>query len=1081
MDEVEVRPDGDQPTEQERRGPLAWMARNAVAANILMVFLVIGGLFQMCKVKKEVFPEFELDLVLVNIPYPGASPEEVEQGVLRAAEEAIRGIDGVKEVRSTANEGIGVLVVELLLGTDSDQALDKVQSAIDRVTSFPDPVKNEGAIAIFKATNRSEVVSMAIYGEVPEESLRQLAERTKEELLQDKRITYVTIAGTRPLEISVEVPQRKLRELGMTTEEIAGIIRQASVELPGGEVKTPGGGVLVKTAERRDYGTEFAEITLVSQPDGTVIKVGDVAEVIDAFADVDTAATFDGKPAVMVKVFRTGDQSPTDVSEAVHEYIKTNRERFEGVEIATWFDMSEFYQDRIELLNRNALLGLLLVLLVLGLFLEIKLAFWVTIGIPITFIGAFFFLPSADVSINMISLFAFIVVLGMVVDDAIIVGESIYKHRQDGHGRLRAAILGARDVALPVTFAIITTIFAFMPMLFVPGPAGKFFRVIPIVVISVFILSLIESLFILPAHLAHSKKNRESGVFGAITRIQSVFANGLERFIEKRYQPLLRLALSYKGVTMAVAFATFLLSVGYCTGGRIQQTFLPKVDSDVIIAEADLPFGAPVTASQELLELMIETANETLDEFGGDKLKRGLFAQYGAQGTGRQGDPNAVAGGASGSHLVEVALYLVESDERPMTGAEFSRRWRAKLDQRAAGLEALRFRFATGPSGGKPVHIELSHPDQKQLEQASAVLATRLADFTGTYDIDDGFALGKPQLEFKLRPEARSLGVTELSLARQIRSAFFGAEAVPRQQRQRDEIRVYVRLPESERDSEYHVERLMIRTPSGGEIPLAEAAEIVRGRAYTEINRVDARRTMTVSSEVDLALGSADKINSQVAELVMPELVSAYPGLVWSFGGEQREQGDVNKSLFSGFAIALIGMFALLAVSFRSYLQPLIVLLAIPFGFVGALWGHVLMGYDWSLMSLMGIVALSGIVINDSLILVVAINRYRAQGMELYEAVVAGGMRRFRPILLTSLTTFFGLAPMILETSVQARFLIPMAVSLGFGVMAATFITLLLVPAGYVILEENIIGGWKRFVGAWRTLLSLEPDRPEVE
>jgi multidrug efflux pump subunit AcrB len=553
--------------------------------------------------------------------------------------------------------------------------------------------------------------------------------------------------------------------------------------------------------------------------------------------------------------------------------------------------------------------------------------------------------------------------------------------------------------------------------------------------------------------------------------VQSVFAGGLERFIERRYQPILRAALRNKFITLTVAVSAFLLSVGYCSGGRIQQTFLPKVDSDVIIAEADLPFGAPVERSKELLELMISTANETLAEFGGDELERGLFAQFGGQGTGRQGDPAAAAGQASGSHLVEVALYLVESDKRPMTGAELARRWRARLEKRAAGLEALRFRYATGPSGGKPVHVELSHPDQRHLEEAAAVLAGKLADFTGTYDIDDGFARGKPQLDFTLTPEARSLGVTELSLARQLRSAFFGAEAV-RQQRGREEVRVYVRLPDSERDSEYHVERLMIRTPGGGEIPLAEAAEIERGRAYTEINRTDARRTMTVTSEVDLALGSADKINAQIAEEAMPDLVEAYPGLTWSFGGEQREQGDVNKSLFSGFAIALVAMFALLAISFRSYRQPLIVMLAIPFGFVGALWGHVIMGYGWSLMSLMGIVALSGIVINDSLILVVAINRYyREQGMPLYDAVVAGGLRRFRPILLTSLTTFFGLAPMILETSVQARFLIPMAVSLGFGVMVATFITLLLVPAAYVILEENILGGWQRYKGAWREVL----------
>ena len=1076
--------DTDPPTAEEKRGPLAWMARNAVASNILMVFVIVAGLFQMCSVKEEVFPEFELDIIVVNIPYPGASPSEVEQGVLLAAEEAVRSIDGLKKVTSSATEGFGVLVIELLLGTDGDQTLDKVQSALDRVTSFPDPVVQEGAIAVFKASNRQAVTSLVIYGDASEETLRALAERTRDEMLQDPRVTYVELAGVRPLEISVELPQEKLREIGMTIEQVAAVIRQSSIELPGGEVRTSGGDLLVRTTERRDRGVEFEEIALISRPDGTTLKLGDVADIRDAFAEVDTVATFNGKPAVMVRVFRTGEQGPIEVSDSVLEYIENNQDRFpDGIELATWFDTSEFYAGRVDLLKRNALIGLILVLLVLSLFLEIKLAFWVTLGIPITFIGAFMFLPSVDVSINMISLFAFIVVLGIVVDDAIIVGEAVYKHRQDGHGPLRAAILGTKEVAAPVCFAILTTIFAFMPMLFVPGPAGKFFRVIPIVVISVFVLSLLESLFILPAHLAHSTPTGKRGMFAPVTRVQQWFAASLEKFVLTAYQPFLRRAVRNKWITLSVGVAVFAASLGMCTGGRVKSTFLPQVDSDVVLSQANLPHGTAIENSEAMLALMIETARETLEEFGGEEaLSRGIFAQIGSQTVSGPGNPNAGAS-ARGAHLVEVAVYFVDSEKRPMTAGDFARTWRTRLEKKATGLEALRFIFQTGPSGGKPVHVDLTFADREVLGAAAAWLSEEVAGLTGTYDVDDGFARGKEQLDLKLKPEARSLGMTELDLARQIRGAFFGIEAV-RQQRGRDEVRVYVRLPRNERDSEYHLENLVLRTLSGGELPLSEAATIERGRAYTSITRIDARRVQSVTAEVDRGVGNAEEINAEILEKILPRLEERYPGLISNFGGEQREQGDVNKSLMYGFITAVVAMFALLAISFRSYVQPFIVLLAIPFGYVGALWGHVIIGYDWSLMSTMGMVALSGIVINDSLILVVAVNKYhREQGMSVFDAVIAGGVRRFRPIMLTSLTTFFGLAPMILETSVQARFLIPMAVSLGFGVMLATFVLLLIVPSAYVALDSvkrGIARGAQWYGDAWREVFGDADDADDA-
>ena len=538
-----------------------------------------------------------------------------------------------------------------------------------------------------------------------------------------------------------------------------------------------------------------------------------------------------------------------------------------------------------------------------------------------------------------------------------------------------------------------------------------------------------------------------------------------------------------KWLTLSIGLAIFLGSIGMCTGGRVKQTFLPQVDSDVVLSQANLPFGTAIARSEELLELMVETARETMAEFGEEsELSRGLFAQIGAQTVTGPGNPTGGAT-ASGAHLVEVAIYFVGSDERPMKASEFARVWRRKLEARATGLEALRFNFQTGPSGGKPIHIDLTHADRALLGEAALWLSEQVRLMNGTYDIDDGFARGKEQVNLKLTPDARSLGITERSLAGQVRSAFFGAEA-KRQQRERNPIRVYVRRPRNERDSEYYLENLMLRTPAGGEVPLSESVTTERGRSYTEITRIDARRVQSVTAEVDRAVGNAEEINGKILSEVLPQLREQFPGIVANFGGEQREQGDVNKSLMFGFLTALVAMFALLAISFRSYVQPFIVLLAIPFGFVGALWGHIIIGYDWSLMSTMGMVALSGVVINDSLILVVAINRFhRDDGMTKFDAVIAGGVRRFRPILLTSLTTFFGLAPMILETSVQARFLIPMAVSLGFGIMLATFVLLLVVPAAYMALD-SIRGGIERpvrgYAAAWREVFGGDEEEPQA-
>jgi multidrug efflux pump subunit AcrB len=1042
---------------EEERGPLAWMAQNAVASNVLMLILIVGGLVTLASgIKQEVFPEVDLDIISISVTYPGASPAEVEQAVVLAAEEAVRGIDGVKKVTSSAIEGQASTFVELLLGTDNDRALNDVKSAIDRITSFPEDVERPTVSLI---SNRQQVISLVLYGDVDEATLRSVAENSRRALLQDPRITYVELSGIRPLEISIEVPQAQLRKHGLTLDEVAARVRAASVELPGGGVKTQGGEVLLRTTERRDRGDEFGNIILLSQPDGSQVRVRDVATVRDGFREVDKEATYNGKPAVMINVYRVGSETPLTVSAAAKEHAEELQETLpEGLHAAPWFDTAEMYEGRLSLLIGNARIGLVLVLLTLGLFLEARLAFWVTLGIPISFAGSLLFFPASAVSINMISLFAFIITLGMVVDDAIVVGEAIYKQRMDGKGRLEAAIGGAREVAQPVIFAILTSCVAFAPMLFVPGPMGKFFRVIPIVVIAVLLISLVESLLILPAHLSHPMPWWVRIVLSPYLWVMRWLAklnmaHRLQHHIQHTYVPLLNRALQWRYFTIAVGVALVVGTLGY-VAGRIPFTFLPKVEGDLITAHLKMPVGTPFSETKRITDRIAGAAQSIVDtesaKVEAPTISRGLYEEVGAMSAMEAGAEGALS--TDGSHYATVMMYLIDAGERPLTTQQFVQRWRDGIGE-IPGAESLTFAYEVGVEPGSPIDIQLIHDDVPTLEAAARRLASEISSYSGLRDIDSGVTRGKEQLDFRLTDAALAQGLTEFDLARQVRAAFFGAEAA-RQQRGRDEVRVYVRLPLEDRRSLYNVEELIVRTPMGGEMPLSQAAAVTRGHAYTIIKRTDGRRNIGVTADVADEEANANEINAQIRQRELSQLVADIPGLSYSFGGEQERQAETLDALALGFMLAMIVMFSMLAVAFRSYTQPILVMSAIPFGMVGAILGHVVMGFSLSLMSLMGLIALSGVVVNDSLILIVSINRYREEGMGIWEAIVAGGARRFRPILLTSLTTFFGLAPMIVETSVQARFLVPMAVSLGFGVLAATMIMLLIVPCSYLILED---------------------------
>jgi multidrug efflux pump subunit AcrB len=1020
--------------EREKRssGAIGWMAGHTVTANILMAVLLVGGLIFSQKIKKEVFPDFELDMVNITVPYPGASPEEIERGILLAIEEAIVDLEGIKKVTSTADEGVARVTAEIHEGEDIQAIGQDIKNEVDRITSFPEEAEEPQVVI---AKRKRFVVSLALYGNESERVLRELAEMVRDRFLQDPAITQVELVGVRPLEISIEIPQNNLRSYNLTLGEVAQRIREASVELPGGAIKSESGDILVRIKDRRDYAREFASIPIVTTQDGPRVLLEDIATLRDGFEETDNLATYNGKQAVLIEVYRVGDQTPTSVSQAVRQQLAIINSQVlpKGVALESRYDRSDIYQQRMDLMLTNGYLGLSLVFILLAVFLETRLAFWVSLGIPISFLGAFLILPVFGISINLVSMFAFIVTLGIVVDDAIVVGENVYYHHQTGLPWFEAAVRGAREIAMPVTFSVLTNMVAFMPMFFVPGFMGKIFRQIPIVVISVFAISLIESLLILPAHLGHHKTRTRRGLFAWLHNGQQRFSRFFSRMVQSRYGPFLDLALHYRYVTLSIGLAVLVITGGYIKSGRMGFELFPKVESDYAKVTAVLPFGTAFQKTAKVQEKLVSVAQKVAAQNGGDRLSEGIFAVI----TGNE---------------AEVRLYLTPPGERPISTAKVTELWRREVGI-IPGLESIKFESdAGGPGRGAALSVELSHRDVGVLERASAELAEALAFYPEAVDIDDGFSPGKHQLDFQITPEGRSLGLTSQEVARQVRHAYYGAEAL-RQQRGRNEIKVMVRLPRDERTSEYNLEEMILRTPAGSEIPLREAVNVKRGRAYTTIDRRDGRRIVTVTADVRPRSKTGLILESVKAE-ILPDLQRKYPGLTYSFEGRQADRRDSTQSLLRGLMMAMIVIYAMLAVPFNSYVQPLIIMLSIPFGIVGAVIGHLLMGYSLSVMSLFGVVALSGVVVNDSLVLIDFANRKQKAGLGKHQAVHEAGIHRFRPILLTSLTTFGGLAPMIFETSRQARFLIPMAVSLGFGIIFATLITLLLVPCLYLVVED---------------------------
>ena len=1052
------------------KGPLAWFAQNHVAANLLMLLIICSGLLTILTIKIEFFPEMSLDMVTVTVPYLGASPDDVEEGVVMRVEEAIAAVDGIKRLTASAAEGAGMIFVEVEEYADTQEVRDDIKAEVDRIITFPEETEKP---IVTEIVTRYEVITIVLYGDASEKTLKKLADSIRDDLTALENISQVDIAGVRPYEISIEVSEKTLRRYGLSFEQVARAVRQSSLDVPAGSVKTVGGEILVRTEGQRYYGPEFEKIIVLTRNDGTKIRLADIATVKDDFEDVDLYSRFDGKKAALVKVFRVGEQGALDVADTVKRYIEGKKDTLpEGILMTTWEDASVVLRSRMDLLTRNAYVGLTLVFVCLTLFLNIRLAFWTTMGIPISFLGAFWLLPRFGVSLNMISLFAFIMSLGLVVDDAIVVGENIFSYRQRGLSGTQAAIKGVREMAAPVTMAVLTTVFAFLPLLYILGIMGKILRVIPIVVISVLMVSLVEALLILPAHLssaAFSGKLKRKPLLGKIghffafvDKIQIWTEARLENFVNGRFANLVVRAVKWRYVTLSIGIAIFVTTIAYIAGGYMKIVFFDPVEADNMVATLAMPQGTPAEQTQQVAEKIEKAVEQVRREVdakrpGKPSIIKHIATTIGAQPASQDGGPVRGIGTGSAAHLAEVNVELLSGEQREVKSTDMKNRWREIVGE-IPGISSLKF-FSEIFSAGDKINVELSHENWDTLLKAVDNLKEILRQYTGVGDITDSFEPGKAELKLEIKDTGRTLGLTLSDLARQVRQGFYGEEA-QRIQRGRHDVRVMVRYPEKERKSLADVENMRIRLPDGTEIPFKTVADVKYGTGYATIRRAERKRVVNVTADVDETLANSREINKELDKSVLPDLMRGYPGLQYRFAGEERERSESFSSLYVTFPLAMLAIYGLLAVQFKSYFQPVIVMSAIPFGIVGAVIGHILMGFvfmtkfNLGLLSMFGIVALSGVVVNDSLILIDLINRERKSGIELSQIIRDCATRRFRPIMLTTLTTFFGLVPMMLERSLQARFLIPMAISLAFGVMFATLITLFLVPSLYMILED---------------------------
>lgn len=1029
---------------------IAWFARNHVAANLLMVTILFTGLMSLkYNIPLEVFPSFETDTISVNVSLRGATPEDAELSLATRVEEAVSDLEGVKQINSRSVEGGATITIEVDSGYDARELLADVKSRVDEIGTFPSEADQP---VISLATFKRDVITVAVAGELSEQELRGYAERVRDDLLRTPGITQVELDGVRNYEIAIELSQDQLRAYDLTLSEVAERIGNSSLDLSAGNIRTDGGDILIRSKGQAYYRDQFEPLVIKANTDGSLLRLRDIANVTDGFEESALRTRFNGKPAAMLDVYRVGDQSAIEVADKVKAYVHKQQANLpQGLELSCWGDGSLLVKSRIKTLTTNALQGGILVLLLLTLFLRPSIAFWVFIGIPVSFMGAFLVMPLFGVTLNVLSLFGFILVLGIVVDDAIVTGENIYSHLRNAESGLQASIRGTQEVAVPVTFGVLTTVAAFLPIGFIEGARGALFAQIPVVVIPVLLFSLIESKFVLPAHLKHLKlRQNEVEQQGRLSQMQQRFADGFERMILKYYQPLLALSLKHRLTTLALFSGVFILILAFILSGWTRFVFFPRVEADTARASLTMPSGTPFEVTDRHIVRMVEAARALQEDYRdpntGESVIMNIFSTTGA-------------GGSAETGRIRFELQPAEEREQEVSASTLINEWRERIGP-IPGAETLTFRAEIGRASD-PVSIELRSGDVDDLRAMAQQVKARLETYPTLFDIADNLSDGKEELQLELTPQAHLLGLTRSDIIRQVRQNFFGIE-VQRVQRGRDDVRVMVRLPLEERQAIAGLKGILINTPGAGQVPLDEVAQLVPGKSPSAIYRVDQYRTANVVADMDKVNTNTTVLNRDLNEF-LTELVLQYPGAEFSLEGEAEEQRESFASLALGLAFVFFVIYSLLAIPFRSYLQPLIVMSVIPFGAIGAIVGHWIMGMDLTIMSLLGLMALIGVVVNDSLVLVDFTNQRRkelqAGGEHSHfeatrQAVLVAGVARFRPVMLTSLTTFIGLMPLLFEKAVQAQFLIPMAVSLGFGIIFATVVTLIMVPVNFMLLED---------------------------
>ncbi len=1023
---------------------IAWFARNPVAANLLMVSIIMGGLLAVkTELTLEVFPDANPDTISIAVPLRGATPEDVELGVATRIEEAVQDIEGIDRMTSQSVEGSTSVQLELDSDYDPRDVLDDVKSRVDAINTFPADTEKP---VISLAVRKRAVIDVVVAGELAEEELLGFAEQVRDDLLRLDGVTQVELDAVRNYEIAIEVSQDRLREYGLTLEQISQAINNSSVDISAGNMRAAGGDILLRSKGQAYRRAEFEQIAVKTNADGSIVTLGQVAEVSDGFEEEAITTIFNGRPAAFVKVYRVGEQSALAVAGQVKDYIEQQQGSLPvGLHLEYWDDDSSILKSRLGTMLTSALEGAALVILLLALFLRPAIGFWVFLGIPVAFLGGIIVMGLTGTTLNVMSAYGFIIALGLVVDDAIVTGENVYTHMRGSESSLLASIRGTEEVAVPVTFGVLTTIAAFLPIAFVEGHMGAMFSAIPAVVIPVLLFSLIESKFVLPAHLAHVRLNSDRAGQRGWSAWQNRFASGFESKILRYYRPALLVATRHRYTTLAAFVGLLLLILALIASGWSRFVFMPNIEGETGAATLTMPVGTPFEVTHAMVGRIDAAARALQERYrdpqSGESPIRNILTVSGSGG-----------GRGASANQGRVTFETVPVQERPqdMTVARLVDEWR-ELVGPLPGAESLTFRFSMFRPG-EPIDVQLSGRSMATLSEVADKVKAQLATYSGVFDIADSLSDGKEELYIELTGQGKVLGLTRSDVVGQVGSAYKGAQA-QRIQRGRDDVRVLVRLPLDERSTLDTLGNMLIETPDGGSVPLAHVARLTPGKGPSRITRVDGYRVLNITADVEK--GSVNMTALQ-ADLngYLDQLMQQYPGVGYSLEGEARQQRESFDSMEAGLLAVLFGIYCLLALPLRSYFQPLVVMSVMPFGLIGAVFGHWLLGQPLSLQSVLGLMALIGVLVNDSLVLVDYCNQRRRAGEPLEIAVINAGVARFRPVFLTSMTTFLGLLPLLMERSVDAQFLVPMAISLGFGILFATVITLFLIPTNLLIAQD---------------------------